>query len=176
VRSLLVCAALLLSSALVLADDHSVIFDEDVDFSTFKTFTMRDATIASARPELQFPAVAESLGVSVRAALVASGLKDLPDRGDLVAESSVKGVDYEIGPLGRANVVRPPRASGAGPAGSTVDFTEVTLVVDLKRAGSEVLIWRGVYHDTEKDAGKLADALPKDAAKLLSEFPPRKKK
>jgi hypothetical protein len=33
-----------------------------------------------------------------------------------------------------------------------------------------------VYHDTEKDAGKLADALPKDAAKLLSEFPPRKKK
>jgi hypothetical protein len=175
VRSLLVCTALLLSSALVLADDHSVIFDEDVDFSTFKTFTMRDATITSARPELKFPAVAKSLGESIRAALVTSGLKDLPDRGDLVAESSVKGVDYEIGPFGRANVVRPPRGS-AGPTGSTVDFTEVALVVDLKRAGSEVLIWRGVYHDTEKDAGKLADALPKDAAKLLSEFPPRKKK
>jgi hypothetical protein len=100
-----VCTALLLSSALVLADDHSVIFDEDVDFSAFKTFTMRDATITSARPELQFPAVAKSLGESIRAALVASCLKDLPDRGDLIAESSVKGVDYEIGPFGRANVV-----------------------------------------------------------------------
>jgi len=167
---------LAVSSALVLADDHSVIFDEDVDFATFKTFTMRDASIASERSELKFPAVAKSLSDSIRTALVASGLKDLPDRGELIAEASVKGVDYEIGPFGRANVVRPSRGRGAGPTAATVDFTEVTLVIDLKRAGSEVLIWRGVYHDAEKDAGKLADALPKDAAKLLAEFPPKRKK
>src|SRR6476660_1033372 len=76
-------------------------------FFDVQDLTMRDATITSARPELEFPAVAKSLGESMRAALVASGLKDLPDKGDLIAESSVRGVDYEIGPFGRANVVRP---------------------------------------------------------------------
>ena len=41
-----------LSTAVLLADDHSVIFDEDVDFSTLSTFTMRDVRMSSDRPEI----------------------------------------------------------------------------------------------------------------------------
>ncbi len=171
------CVALLLSATVLVADDHSVIFDEDVDFSTFKTFTMRDVRVESDRPELKFPAVTKTLGEAIRAALLARSLKDVPDKGDLVVESSVTGVDYGIGPFGRANVIRSgARGRGQAASGATVDFTEATLVIDLKLASSGALVWRGVYHDTEHDAQKLAAALPKDATTLLSKFPPAKKK
>jgi len=169
----LVCAAVILASAVLVADDHTVIFDEDVDFSTLRTFDVRDARMSSERPELTFPAVMKAIDESVRGALVARGLKLMTDHPDLVAEYRVAGVDYSIGPFGRPNVITPGRG-GRGRAMS-VDFTEATLVIDLSRPDPKVLIWRGVFHDTENDARILAVALPKDAAKLLSEFPPKKK-
>ena len=173
----LCCVALLFASAVVLADDHSVIFDEDVDFSTFKTFSLRETRITSERPELNFPAVAKTIGQTIRAALTAAALKESTDRADLVVESSVTGVDYGIGPFGRANVIRPPRGGGAGqPSAATVDFTEATMVIDFKHGTSGALLWRGVYHDTETDPQKLSEALSRDAAKLLSAFPPKKGK
>jgi len=59
--------------------------------------------------------------------------------------------------------------------GAAVDFTEATLVIDLKDMRSNMLIWRGVYHDNESDAKRLAEALPRDAAVLASEYPPKKR-
>jgi len=178
VRSFALAVALTLSSAVLLADDHSVIFDEDIDFSIFKTFTLREGAMRSDRPELKFPAVMQNLGGAIRAALTARGLKEAADRADLVVEYSVTGQDYDIGPFGRANAVRSGSRGGrgAGAIGGQVDFTEATLVIDLKRREPDELLWRGVYHDTEDQAAKLADALPKDAVTLLSQYPPRKKR
>ena len=175
VRTLaLLCAALLVSSALLRADDHSVIFDPDVNFSSFKTFTMRDARLTSARPELNFPLVIKTINDAIRTALTTAGLKEAPAGGDLSVALNITGVDYGIGPFGRASAVS--RGRGRGGASSLpVDFTEVTLVLDLEYGNPAALVWRGVYHDTEGDAQKLAAALPKDAAKLLAEYPPKKK-
>jgi hypothetical protein len=174
-----------LTSAVVLAlavvalsaDDHSVIFDDDLDFSDFATFSMGEAHIVSARPELNFPAVMRSLGETIRTALTKAGLKLVPDHADVIASYDVKGVDYAIGPFGRPNALQPNPGGRRGRGGSlAVDFTEVTLVIDLQRGTPPALVWRGVFHDTEKEARKLAEALPKDAASLLSEYPPRKEK
>lgn len=165
------------SSSLLVADDHSVIFDEDVDFSTFKTFSLRDGRMRSERSELNFPAVLTTLKETIRAALKAHGLTEASGSADLIVEHIVTGVDYRIGPFGRANVVRqgaPGRGRNPISVGQ-VDFTEAALVIDLKRADSGALVWRGVYNDSEKDAQKLADALPNDAATLLSHWPTRKK-
>jgi Domain of unknown function (DUF4136) len=172
------CVVLALSSAVLLADDHSVIFDEEVDFSTFKTFAVHEGHMASERPELNFPAVMKTLDAAIRSALTASDLKEVTNRPDLVVEYSVTGVDYGIGPFGRANVLGAGRGGGRGPRASAlpVDFTEATLVIDLKHGDPATLLWRGVYHDAENDAKKLGEALPKDAAKLLSEYPPKRKK
>jgi hypothetical protein len=56
-----------------------------------------------------------------------------------------------------------------------VDFTEVTMVLDLTRGDTGALVLRGVYHDNEANAQKLVAALPKDAATLLSQYPRKKK-
>lgn len=172
------CVVLVLSSAVLVADDHSVLFDEDVDFSIFKTFTVREGRMASERPELNFPAVMKTLGEAIRATLASRGLTENPGRADVAVEYSVTGVDYNIGPFGRPNAIRPGQRGGRGSRGNAVpvDFTEVTLVIDLKHGDPGTLVWRGVYHDTENDARTLAEALPKDAAKLLSPYPPQRKK
>ena len=169
--AVLSCVAVLaVSTAVLLADDHSVIFDEEVDFSRFMTFTMSDARIDSARPELSFPLVVKTLSNTVRGAFVTKGLKDTSDRPELLIECSVKGVDYSIGPFGRPNAIMPGQARGG--RSMQVDFTDATIVIDVD---PPALIWRGVYHDTENDARKLAKALPKDATRLLAEYPPKKK-
>jgi hypothetical protein len=166
-----------LSSAVLVAEDHCVLFDEDVNFSAFKTFTVHVGSMTSDRPELNFPVLVKTLGDAVRGSLSASGLKEAADRADLVVEYSVTGVDYNIGPFGRPSVVTPAPRGGRGSRSNAgpVDFTEATLVVDLSHGTPATLIWRGVYHDSEKDAGTLAATLPKGATKLLSQYPPRKK-
>ena len=102
-----VALAVVLTSAVLLADDHSVIFDEDIDFSIFKTFTMREVRMKSDRPELNFPAVVKSIGDAVLNNLTALGLKETDAGADLVVECSVSGTDFNIGPWGRPNTVGP---------------------------------------------------------------------
>jgi hypothetical protein len=163
--------AVLFASAVLAADDHSVIFDEDVDFSTFKTFTMRKGRMTSDRPELNFPVVLDVLGGVIRKTLIAKGLKEGDDRADLVVEYSVKAVDFSIGPFGRANEMR----GGRGRVGaSQADFTEATLVLDLTRRDPDTLLWRGVYRNAEPEPGKVAELLPRNAVTLLAQYPPRR--
>jgi hypothetical protein len=172
-----VALAVALASAVLLADDHSVIYDEDVDFSTFKTFTLREVSVTSARPELKFPAVAKSIGDSARDSLSAFGLKVNDSGADLIVECRITGTDFNIGPFGRANQV-PTVARGRGrsePLPGPVDFTEITMVIDLIQSGSNALVFRGVYHNDEKDMEKLARALPKNAATLMAAYPGKKK-
>jgi hypothetical protein len=172
-----VALALVAATAVLAADDHSVIYDEDIDFSIFKTFTMRPVRVTSARPELRFPAVAKSISDSMRDNLIALGLKESDGAADLIVDCQITGTDFNIGPFGRANQV-PTVARGRGrsePLPGPVDFTEITMVLDLLQAGSSALVFRGVYHDDEKDMEKLAKRLPKDATTLLSQYPRKKK-
>lgn len=170
-RVLALAVALALLPAVLVADDHSVIFDEDVNFSTFKTFSMRNGRMTSDRPELNFPVVMEVLGGVIRKTLTTKGLKEADDRSDLVVEFSVTAVDYSIGPFGRANTMR----GGRGRSGaSQAAFTEAMLVLDLKRRDPETLLWRGVYRNAEPEAGKLAELLPRDAMTLLAQYPPKR--
>jgi hypothetical protein len=163
--------AVLLASVALLADDHSVIFDEDVDFSTFKTFTVRNGRMTSEQPELNYPVVLEVLGGVIRKTLTSKGLKHADDGADLIVEFNVNAVDFSIGPFGRANAMRGGRGRGGA---SQADFVEATLVLDLKRRDPEVLLWRGVYTDAEAEPGKLAEMLPRDAVTLLAQYPPKR--
>ena len=169
--------AIALASAVVLADDHSVIYDEDIDFSIFKTFTVRAVRLDSDRPELKFPAVLKSIDDAVRSNLKSLGLTEAASNGDLIVECNASGTDFNIGPWGRPNTL-PSTARGRGRSGAQplpVDFTEITMVLDLIRADTKDLVFRGVYHDEEKDGEKLAKALPRDAATLLLQYPRKKR-
>lgn len=178
VRTLVCLIGLMLSSAVLIADDRSVLFDEEANFSSFKTFKMRDGTLASQRPELNSPIAAKKLADAIRAALTAKGLREAPDPADLVVEHAVTTLDFGIGPFGRANPINPGQRGSRGRGGSParVDFTDATLVIDLKAGDPRALVWRGVYNATEKTAATLADTLPESAGKLLSVYPPKRKK
>ena len=170
----LIAAALL--SVAVFADDHVVLMDEDVDFSTFGTFAVRDVSITSKHPALDSPVVRNLVRDATKAALIARGLTEVQGQAALIIEGGVRGVDFRVDRTGR------PVEQGAGRGGrgrrpppNRQDFTEGTLVIDVIRTDTKALIWRGVYHDTDREPSEIAAALPAHAAKLLSQFPRRKK-
>ena len=133
---------------------------------------IRDARVVSSRPELSHQLFAKDLVEAIRAELTAKRLTETADRPDVIVDCSVTGVDYYIGPAGRANMIVPGRAQSFAP----VSFTEGTLVIDLREAEQGALVWHGVYRDPRDSAAKLAQKLPAGAKKLLSEYPPKKKK
>jgi uncharacterized protein DUF4136 len=169
--------ALLLSSAALVADDRTVLFDRSVDFAAFKTFTVHDAPVSSKRPELNSPITIKNVTDAIRAGLVAKGLKETADPADLTVEYGITSTDFDVSPWG---VIRPidggrGRRGGGAEAPPNPDFTDATLVVDLKAGQPSALIWRGVYNHTQKNAMELTLAFPLTVGKLLSDYPPKKK-
>jgi hypothetical protein len=170
------CAAVLIASVVVAADERSVLFDEDVDFSMFRSFALRNAGVTSDRPELSSPLVMQAIGDAIRASLVGRGLGDGGARADVVVEYSVSGVDFEVGPFGRPWPIEAGRGGRGGRRDAVkVAFTEATMVIDVKREDSRALVWRGVYRIADGEMQKLVDALPKNAVRLLSQYPPKRK-
>jgi hypothetical protein len=173
-------AFLLLSTTLLLADDHHVDFDKATDFSKFKTFSIHPGKINSGRQELNNSLVVKNIGEAIRAELVARGLTENNSKPDLTVDFNASGLDYGVGPGGRANVIGASRGDargrGRGRGGDEpVDFSEGTLVVDINSSQPVELVWRGVYHDKEKNSSKLAMKFPDDAKKLLEQYPVKKK-
>ena len=167
--------AVICAASVLVADGHSVSVEGNVDFSTFKTFSMRDGRMRSDRPEHTFPAVMTTLREAIRTALTRRGLTEANGPADLIVEHSVTSVDYRFSSFERAHVVREGvRGSDSANPGQ-VDFTQATLVIDLKRGDTGALVWRGVYYDTENDARQLALAFPRDAATLLFQYWPKRR-
>ena len=64
--------------------------------------------------------------------------------------------------------------SGTGP--QPVLYSEGTLIISMTTGQASRLVWYGTYRDEERSGPKVAQKLPGDAKKLLSEYPPKKKK
>lgn len=170
------CVAIaVISSASIAADDYIVLMDEDVDFSILRTFAVRDAKVTSQHPALGSPILSDQLRDAAQATLTARGLTASSSQPALIVDCSVRGVEFAVDRTGRP-VEQSGRRGRRGAAGSNPrDFTEGTLVIDVTRADTRELVWRGVYHDTEHNPSKVAAALPAHAAKLLSRFPRQRK-
>ena len=183
-KTTVLLATLLLTSALARADDHNVDFDKTTDFSKVKTFMIRPGKIDSSRQELNNAIVLEKITDAIRTSLLSRGLMEDAGRPDVTVEFTASGLDYNVGPGGIANPINASRGgplsrgelgpNGTGERGP-VDFSIGTLVVDVKATQPSSLIWRGVYHAQEKNSAKLGQKFPEDAKKLLSEYPGRKK-
>ena len=170
------CLALVaLSSASIVADDYVVLMDEDVDFSILRTFTVRDVNLTSKHPALGSPILRNQLRDATQAALVGRGLTAASNQPALIVDCSVRGVDFAVDRTGRPVEQGNGRGGRRQPNANKRGFTEGTLVIDVTRADTRELIWRGVYHDTDQDPSKVAAALPAHAAKLLSQFPRQRK-
>ena len=170
--------ALMLLPLSLRADDSTVDFDADVAFSSFRTFAIKDGKIDSTRPEVNNSIVINALKKTIRDELTVRGLKETPDKPDVVIQYIVEATEYSVGSGGRANPIGPARGGRGGrgdPTGTPVDFIEGTLVIDVSTSQPALLVWRGVYRDDEKNSAKFAQKLAGDAKKLLAQYPPKKK-
>ena len=148
---------LMLSAVLLFADEHTVDFDRHTDFSMMKTFALREGKVDSPRPELNNTLMLKKIADAIRAELALKGLKETVNNPDIIVDYSVSGEDFT--------------ESRGGPISSS----EGTLIVDLTKRDSRALVWRGVYRDSERNSTKLAQKLPGDVKKFLSEYPPKQK-
>jgi hypothetical protein len=153
------CVALLAGAAAFVGDDMNVQADPKANFASFRTFTLRDASITSERPELDNRLFEKKLGNTIRAALVERGLKEVQSNPDLIIDYSVTNED----------VATTARGNGAGP--QPVRYTVGMLVIDMFRLGVPTPVWRGVYRDDERTGSKLVVKLPEDAKKLIAKYP-----
>src|SRR5262245_39533210 len=149
---------LMLCSVLLFADELNVDFDRHTDFSTLKTFALREGKVNSANPELNNALVVRKIGDAIREGLIAKGLKETASNPDIIVDYSITGLDFS--------------ETRGGPAA----FSQGTLVVDLNRRESKTLVWRSVYRDNESNNAKLAQKLPGDVKKSLAKYPPPKQK
>lgn len=193
-RRMRVLTALVASLAVsqpLFADDYIVDFDQAIDFAAIKTFTLRDGVSTSARSELADPLILKNLKQTVARLLTARGLEDAgAEPADVVVEFRIESQEYVIGSGGRANPVSGPGPGGPGGRGGrggrgvnpvgrgSVDFSDVGLVIDIVAAqpSQQLLIWRGVSRDRERDVAKLVEKLPSNARKLLADYPPKRRR
>ncbi|MGE0404775.1 MAG: DUF4136 domain-containing protein [Candidatus Korobacteraceae bacterium] len=156
-----------LIAGVVAADDRQVDFDEQMDFAKFTTFSVGQGRITSNKPELSGSIVRERIEAAIRRELSAKGLREVPGQSDLV-------VMYGLGAANKADVQTWVGPRGRRRATSVNRFTEGTLVIDLRQRSSRELVWRGIYRDDEKDAGRIARKLDEDVKKLFEKYPPKK--
>ena len=168
-KFLLVALTFFLITPTLFADNQDVDHDPQADFSKFKTFTLRENTIAVKTPDLNSPLVQKKIDEAIRTQLTTKDLREVQNQADLV-------VTYRLGSAQRREVETFP----VGPWGrrrriERYKFTEGTLVVDLTTREPRDLVWRGVYRDDESNPSKISEKLPNDIKKLFSDYPPKKK-
>jgi uncharacterized protein DUF4136 len=154
-KSAVALVTVMFLAPLLLADRRHVVSDDKVDFAGLKTFSIRGGSAKTTRPELNNKLIFKKIGDAIRAQLSAKGLTESQDRPDVM-------VGFTIG--------------DDRPNGPSVIFDQGTLVIAMTARGSDSLIWQGVYTDDKSTPATLAGKLPGMVHKLLSEYPPKKKK
>ncbi|MEO7191268.1 MAG: DUF4136 domain-containing protein [Vicinamibacterales bacterium] len=163
--------SVVLAAPIAAADEWSVDASPTADFTRFKTFTLGGTRVESGRPELDNDLFVKQVQAAIRSTLAARGLAETAAQGDLAVSVVITGED--VSTTGRGVSIAGPRGSGrisTGPV--SVRYAAATLVIDLKAAGADAFVWRGVYRDEESTGSKLVAKLPSDAQKLLKEYPP----
>lgn len=139
----------------LLAEQRHVVSAAEADFASVKTFSLQEGRATTKRPELNNPLIFQKVGDAIRKALVSKGLTESATQSD-VTIGFVVGEDRPNGP--------------------SVIFNRGTLVIDVTARDGNTMIWQGVYTDNGTNPAKIADKLPGYVQKLLSMYPPKKKK
>jgi hypothetical protein len=143
--------------------------DDTVDFSKYRSFAIRDGQLNSRNPALNSELTRKRIETEIRKGLegkglafVESGAADLNIRYTL---GTMRKVDREAYPAGWR---------GRGTRIVRVPYTEGTLVIDLRDAGTRSLVWRAIAREEKDDASKLEGKLDDMVRKSFDKYPPKK--
>ncbi len=172
--ALLVCAILVCSCGLALAQDVKYNFAAGTDFTKFKTYKWVAAEGGSHPDQL----INDQIKQAVDSQLILKGLtKTDSDTADLYVTYQVAvNQEKQWDAMGMGRPVR--YGGGMGTATSTT-INVGTLDVSMFDTGEKKLVWRGNATKTlnpSKDPAKNQKNLQKAVAKLLKNYPPPVKK
>ena len=156
-------------------------FDQALDFSQFKTFTLREGKLNAKDPMLNSELVEKNLRAAIAGQLRAKGLTEVETKADL-------NVTFRLsdGTSKQTTTLPGERVETIGPRGRVMDRPAArrkqvivqakdTLVIDLRNTATKELAWRAVCVDTQADPGKLEKRLPNMVTKAFQKYPPKKK-
>jgi hypothetical protein len=150
------------------AQKIEVEFDQNVDFSRFRTFAIREGKLNSKNPSLNSELVRKKIDGDIRKdfeakglTFVAEGRADLNVRYSLGAARSVTREAYPAGWRGwGTRVVRVPH-------------TEGTLVIDLRDPSTKSLVWRAIAREEKSNASQVEAKLDDMVRKAIEKYPPK---
>jgi Domain of unknown function (DUF4136) len=161
--------ALLLASAHLSAQKITVQFDQDADFTKYKTFAIRNGQLNSGSPALNSELVKKRIEADLERGFTARGLTKAEGRPDL-------NVNYHFGSARRNQIETYPSGwRGWGTRAVRVPYSEGTLVIDLRDTSTRSLVWRGIASEQKSDPSKIEGKLDDMVRKAVEKYPPKKK-
>ena len=160
---------LVLAAAPSWAQKVNIEFDESTDFSKFKTFRIGEGQLNAKAPALNSDLTRRKIEGEIRKRFVAKGLSEVSSgQPDL-------NVQFRLG-AARQNEVESFPAGRFGRARRVVrtQYTEGTLVIDLRDTGKRELVWRAVATEEKNDPAAIADRLDEMVKKSIDKYPPKK--
>jgi len=154
----------LLTAALALAQKVTVEFDQSVDFGRYHTFAITQGKLNSRNPALNSDIVKKNLEDSIGRHLQAKGLMEVLNHADL-------NVRYQLGSANKKQVEHYP--AGWGTRTVRIPYTEGMLVIDLRDASLQSLVWRSIAHEDKNEPEKIAGKLDDMVKKSIAKYPPK---
>jgi hypothetical protein len=143
-------------------------FDQDSDFSRFKTFYINEGQINAKNPALNNDLVRKKIQAEIR--------KRLTERGLVEVTSGQRDINvrFSLGSARRQEVdVYPARWWGTRRV--VTGYTEGTLVIDLRDTKQKSLVWRAIAVEDKSDAPHIESKLDDMVKKSFEQYPPKKK-
>jgi len=161
-------AILLLAAGGACAQKVEMQFDQSLDFSQFKTFTIAAGRLNSKNPALNSELVRKRIDLDIQKAMAAKGLE--------FAESGKVDlrVVYTLGAVRQAKLETYP-AGWWGTRVVRVPYTEGTLVIDLRHPATRSLVWRAIAREEKADAAHIEAKLDDMVKKAFEKYPPKAK-
>jgi len=160
----------LFAVAVALAQKIDIESDQNVDFSKFRTFAIRDARLNSKNAALNSELIRKRINADIQKALEAKGLEFIE------SGPSQLNVRYTLGSMRKTEVETYPAGwRGWGRAVVRVPYTEGTLVLDLRDPSTKSLVWRAIVREDKGDAFKVESKLDDMVRKAFDKYPPKAK-
>ena len=143
--------------------------DESADFSKYKTFRLGEGQLKSKSPSLNSDLTRRKIDTEIRKKLIEKGLSEATGQADL-------NVQFRLGSARRNEVdAFPVGRYGRGTRRVVTQYTEGTLIIDLRDTSRRELVWRAVVVEEKGDPAKIADRLDEMVKKAIEKYPPKKK-
>ncbi len=144
-------------------------FDQAADFSKFKSFAIRDGQLNAKAAALNNELVRKRIQNDLRSALTAKGLFEASTgQPDL-------NVFFNLGAARRNEVdVYPAGWYGLGRRRVVTQYTQGTLVIDLRDTSKRELVWRSIATAEKNNPSDVEKKLDDMVRRSIGKYPPKK--